>query len=224
MAVRSSELVHGKVVQSKYARLRAAMQQGGDQLLGDLLAGQQQRNDPAPAQPPRQTPQPRGDWSLWVGKIALWMAIAGFGLVWWGLNGSYSVLGLKVGAELFGPKAQLFYELIAAWRFTVPLDPDLVMRFSLPVIQPVLPWIGVIATSLLQITITYRRARNLHIPAWLSIAALVLSGYDMVTTWYGLSEIDWVKVGGVLIHTPLTIILTFGLELLTGLLLGHKRK
>jgi hypothetical protein len=220
-------MVGEKVVQSKYARMVAAMQQGGDQLLGDLLAGQQQpQAEPVQTpQPPRQTPQPgKRDWSLRVAMLALWMAIAGFGLVWWGLNGSYSVLGLKVGAESFGPKAQLFYELIAAWQFTIPLKPALVEQFSLPVVQPVLPWIGVIATSLLQVTITYRRARGLPIPAWLSIAAFVLSGYDMVTTWYGLSEIDWIKAGGPLIHVPTTIILTFGLELLTGLLLGHKRK
>jgi hypothetical protein len=84
--------------------------------------------------------------------------------------------------------------------------------------QPIVPWLGVISATAMQIAVTHRAARRKHIPlqGWLICAGLSL--YDAVTTFAGLSTNPWVIERGLWIQIPATIIITFGFELAVGLI------
>lgn len=183
---------------------------------------------PAPApQPPPPPEQPRRapgrDWSLTVGKLAVWLAVLAFGGIWWCINGGYSVIGLEPAAAAFGWIGNLGYALVANWTFIVDLPSVVEQQLGIPRVQPVLPWVGVIAASALQIVVTYRRRAGKSLPLWMIIAAILLSLYDLGTTWFGLGTTSWIKQAGAGLQTFMALLLTFGLEGLIGFLLPHRK-
>lgn len=178
---------------------------------------------PVAKQPRLHLELPRGDWSLVLGRIALWLALAAFGGVWWMINGGFSVIGLGPAAAAFGDIGRLGHALITVWSFRITL-PSAAIAAGLPTVQPVLPWAGVVAASLLQVVAVYRKRRRLAIPLWMVLVTLLLSLYDLGTTWYGLGTTRWVQQAGSAFQIVLALILTFGLELLVGVLLRAKAK
>jgi len=175
---------------------------------------------PQRAPDPPQRPRRRGpDWSLVIGQLAGWVALAAFGGVWWVINGGFSVIGLGPAASGFGWIGNLGYAVVTSWTFRVGLPEAVVQALGIPRIQPVLPWVGSAAASVLQVVLTYRQHRKLKIPGGILIVGLLLSLYDLGTTWYGLGTTSWARQAGVAFQSVLAVILTFGLELLIGLLL-----
>lgn len=154
------------------------------------------------------------DWTLIAGKVGVWLSVITFGGIFWGINGGFSVLGLEVIATSFNTAGRLFWAAIASITFQVP-----VQVAGLPATQPIVPWLGVIAASLLQIAVIYRKLRQKDIPVWLFIAAAVLSGYDMATTYFGLGTIHWIIQNGHFIQALIAFVLTFLLELTVSLML-----
>jgi hypothetical protein len=156
----------------------------------------------------------RLDWPLLLGKIGVWLAIASFGGIFWAINGGFSVLGLEVVATSFNHAGRLFWAAMTSLTFPVP-----VRVAGLPTTQPLLPWLGVIAASLLQVCVGYLKLRGRDIPPWMLLAALLLSGYDMATTFFGLGTVGWIARAGVLVQGGLAAILTFIVELTVSFML-----
>ena len=156
----------------------------------------------------------RLDWPLTLGKIGVWLAIASFGGIFWAINGGFSVIGLEVIASSFNHAGRLFWAAMASVTFPVPVSVP-----GLPQTQPLLPWVGVIAASLLQVCAIYLKLRGRDIPPWMLLAALLLSIYDMATTFFGLGTVVWIAQAGVLVQGCLAAILTFIVELTVSFML-----
>lgn len=161
------------------------------------------------ARPHRHT-----DWSMLASQVALVLALLPFGAIWWGINGAYSVQGLGGLAEAFGKTQGLWYRIIASWTFRITLPPE-AGGLDLPVVQPVLPWAGVLSATIFQIVIIVRRGRH-PIPIWMGVAAGALSVYDIGTTWFGLGMVDWIHQAGSLTQAVIAVVMTFGLEIVVG--------
>lgn len=157
-------------------------------------------------QPARQ--RLRLDWPILLGKGGVWLAIAAFGGVFWAINGGFSVIGLEVLASSFNTAGRLFWAALASITFPVPVQVS-----GLPQTQPLLPWVGVLAASLLQICVIYLKLRGRAIPVWMLVAAGVLSLYDLGTTFFGLGTVAWIARAGYILQGILAFILTFILEL-----------
>ena len=174
---------------------------------------------PIKSAPTPQTPGRGPDWSLLLIKIGGWLAVAAFGGLFWLVNGGFSVSGLQSLSAQFGPGGLLFWQTISViklpWEFVVP---------GLPERQPMVPWAGVVAASLIQVGIVWRGMQGKPIPVWVVIVGLILSLYDLTTTWFGLGTLQWVQWAGRIVQTLLAIFFTFGLEVLIGVLLKRQRK
>lgn len=164
----------------------------------------------------RPAPRPRVtlDWSLVAGQVALVLALLPFGLLWWGINGAYSVQGLGGLAEAFGKTQALWYRIVALWTFRITLPPE-AAGLDLPVVQPVLPWLGVLSATIFQVVIIVRRGRR-PIPLWMGVAAMLLSVYDIGTTWFGLGMVGWIHEAGAITQAIIAVVMTFGLEIIVG--------
>src|SRR5437764_4728514 len=127
------------------------------------------------------------DWPLALGKVGVCLAIASFGVIFWAINGGFSVIGLEVVATSFNHAGRLFWAAIASVTFPVPVSVP-----GLPSTQPLFPWLGVIAASLLQVCVIYLKLRGRDIPPWMLLAAVLLSIYDMATTFFGLGTVGWI--------------------------------
>lgn len=151
-------------------------------------------------------PQKPVDLSLLLGRVGMVLSVLSFGGLFWAINGGFSVLGLEQIAKMFNSSGRIFWEIISAWRFNVPAIPNL------PASQPVLPWVGVAAASMLQIAVIYRRAMALPVPRSMLWAALLLSGYDLATTYFGLDTMAWLVRVNPAIKAVLAVLLTFIVE------------
>ncbi len=166
------------------------------------------------------SPPPRGgpDWSLILIKVGGLLAVVAFGGLFWLVNGGFSVRGLEALSALMGTGGALFWRAVSAaplpWRFDIP---------GLPPTQPLIPWVGVVAASLIQVGIVLRLMQRRAIPPWVTALGLLLSGYDLVTTFFGFGTLQWVQRAGPMAQIPLTLLFTFGLELLIGFLLRQRR-
>lgn len=156
----------------------------------------------------------RLDWPLLLGKVGVWLAIISFGGIFWAINGGFSVLGLEVVATSFNHAGKLFWAAMAAITVPVPVSVP-----GLPSTQPLIPWLGVIAASLLQVCVGYLKLRGRDIPLWLLLATVLLSGYDMATTFFGLGTVAWIAQAGVVLQGVLAFILTFIVELTVSFML-----
>lgn len=164
---------------------------------------------PVKARPARST-----DWTLALGRLGAWLAVIAFGSVFWAINGGFSVAGLPIVAGAFNDAGRIFWAGMEAIRFSVPISVP-----GIPTDQPLLPWIGVVAASLLQVVILYRTLRGLPIPLWMWLTAAALSVYDYTTTYFGLGTVVWIAQAGMIVQGVLTFILTFIVEGIVGLLL-----
>lgn len=158
-----------------------------------------------PAADLNAAPKGRGDWSLSLGKVGLFLVVLAFGLPIWAINGGFSVIGLEVVAGLFNDAGLLMWRAIALWTFTLPGSPDASL--------PVLPWFGVVAATVLQIVVLYRTLSRKTVPAWLGITAAVLSLYDYGTTFAGLGTVAWLKDAGFVVQGLLALLITFVVEI-----------
>lgn len=154
------------------------------------------------------------DWTLTLGKIGVWLAVASFGGIFVAVNGGFSVMGLRVVAEAFNDAGKLLWAALASLTFPVPVQVP-----GLPARQPLIPWIGVVSATLLQIVVIYRKLRHKQVPRWMLIAAIILSIYDYGTTFFGLGTVEWIQQAGIVIRGILAVILTFSFEVTVGFLL-----
>ena len=75
------------------------------------------------------------------------------------------------------------------------------------------------AASLLQVCAIYLKLRGRDIPPWMLVAAVLLSIYDMATTFFGLGTVGWIAQAGLLVQGGLAVILTFIVELTVSCML-----
>lgn len=154
--------------------------------------------------------------ALLLGRIGLWLAVIAFGGVAWAINGGYSVIGLGVIAAAFNDAGRTFWELATTIQFVVPVRGGVRL--------PLVPWIGVVASSLLQISVIWLKLSGRPIPRWLLAAAAAASIYDYGTTLFGLGAVAWIARIGIGAQALLAAPLTFALELMVGYALrGGKR-
>lgn len=166
--------------------------------------------DPAkPAAParPATTPPPAGGLALFVGRLGMWLAVISFGGIFWSINGGFSVIGLGVFASSFNDSGRLFWAAASAITFHVPVAVP-----GLPATQPLIPWIGVVASSCLQISVAWLKLSGRAVPLWLWAFATAASFYDYGTTYFGLSTVAALARLGSWVQAAVAAPLTFGLE------------
>ena len=145
-----------------------------------------------------------------IGKIGAWMIIVPFSLLFIGINGGFSVLGLEAIAQLFNDAGRQFWAIITAIEL-----PVVVQVSGLPTHWPVLPWGGVIGGSLLQGVVIWKKLSKDYIPLWLWILVIVVSLYDLGTTFFGLGTIEWIEEAGIMgdiLQSILAVVITFIVE------------
>lgn len=162
-------------------------------------------------------PARKGGLALFLGTIGMWLACISFGGVFWAVNGGFSVIGLGVLASSFNDAGRLFWAVVSQWQFTVPVHAP-----GLPTTQPVIPWIGVVSASLLQISVSWLKMSRVTVPLPLLIVAILLSVYDYITTFFGLSTVAWLAPGGPLPSAVIALPLTFALEMAIGYALKRR--
>jgi hypothetical protein len=148
--------------------------------------------------------------------MAMWLVVASFGTVLWAINGGFSVYGLEQLCLRFNDAGRLFWQ--AAERITVEV-PFLQIRI------PILPWLGVIAATILQIVALYLTLIGRDIPGWLFGATLAISAYDYGSTYAGFEAVAWIAATHWLVRALLAILLVFLVELIIASLLAmHVRQ
>ena len=155
-----------------------------------------------------------------IGKVGAWMIIGSFSLLFIGINGGFSVLGLEAVAQLFNDAGRQFWAIITAIEL-----PVVVQVPGLPTHWPVLPWGGVIGGSLVQGAVIWMKLSKVHVPAWLWMTMIVVSLYDLGTTYFGLGTIEWVEEAGIIgdiLQFILTIFITFVVEITISAMLKVK--
>lgn len=154
------------------------------------------------------------DPSLFLIKLGGWLAVGAFGGLFWLVNGGFSVRGLEVLSALFGVGGAIFWSFISAATLPMPA--------GLPP-QPLVPWVGVVAATLIQVGITLRVMQGKSLAWWVVVVGALLSIYDVTTTFFGLGALEWIQRAGLAAQVPLSLLFTFGLELLIGFLLRNRR-
>lgn len=155
------------------------------------------------------------DPALLLGKIGMWLAAIAFGGVFWTINGGFSVVGLGVMAGSFNDAGRLFWLAVSSIRFSVPgLKAEQIAALGLSPDQPLIPWMGVAAATCVQVSVLWLKLSGRPVPVSLLIAAILLSLYDYVTTFFGLTTVAWIAVIGWPLAALLAIPITFALEAL----------
>lgn len=180
----------------------------------DLPPGPRRGLPPSSAPSAWKRPRRINDPSLLLLTISGWLAVVAFGGLFWLVNGNFSVVGLEVGARAMGGGGVLFWDAVADARFVVP-------RVNVPP-QPLIPWLGVVAASGIQVGIIWRLLRHGSVPGWVAAIGAILSVYDFATTFFGFGTLQWVQRGGFIVQVPLAVLITFGLETLIGYLLRKR--
>lgn len=163
---------------------------------------------------PKEEKAAAHDWTLTLGKIGVWLAVASFGGIFVAVNGGFSVMGLQVVAEAFNDAGKLLWAALSSLTFPVPIQVP-----GLPARQPLIPWVGVVSATLLQIVVIYRKLRRKQVPRWMMAAAILLSLYDLGTTYFGLGTVAWIQQAGVAFRGILALIITFIFEVTVSFLL-----
>lgn len=158
-----------------------------------------------------------GGCALLIGKLGMWLAVLSFGGIFWAVNGGFSVIGLGVLASSFNSAGVLFWAAISTWTFAVPVQVP-----GLPTTQPLIPWVGVVAASLLQISVVWLKLSGRGVPWQLLTTAVLLSIYDYVTTVAGLGTIPWLAKAGVVPALVIAVPLTFAIETAIGFALKRR--
>lgn len=160
---------------------------------------------------------PHVSWAGIIGEIGIWLIVASFGGVVWAINGGFSVLGLEELARSFNTYGMIFWSLMSAWTFEIPAA----AKANLPAVQPVLPWVGVVGASLVQIVVIFMRIMKQKIPGVLVFVVFLVSLYDLGTTYRGTGAVNWLAEAPVLARGVLSILITFVFEAIVGFLLGR---
>lgn len=170
----------------------------------------------------KPTPVGRPDWlSMLLGKLGLILLVLSAGLLFFAVNGGFSVIGLGVVARSFNDAGKLAWAVLTSVEFALP--PTIVQRVpGLSATQPLLPWIFVAASSLLQIACLILALNGRKVPLILAIPALLLTVYDIGSTFFGLGTIVWIKQAGYLLQGVLTLLLALGLETSIGFIFKRK--
>lgn len=155
----------------------------------------------------------KSDYSMQLAQVGAWLILAAVGGLFFAVNGGYSVIGLEVVSHRFNGAGAIFWTLISSWQVELP--------HGLPA-QPVLPWLLVIGSSLLQVALVWRKLSGREIPAWMVWLGLATTAYDLGSTYFGLGTVTWVAQAGWLLQMPLTGLFTFGLEAIIGYLLRRR--
>jgi hypothetical protein len=153
---------------------------------------------------PRKTQR---DISMTIVMAAVWLIVIPVGGLFIAINGGYSIVGLGTISRAFNDQGQFLWAAATSITFPVPVKVP-----GLPVTQPAIPWCLVIATSLLQIVIIWRKLKRLPIPTWVLVVGLAVSLYDLATTFFGFGTVDWIQQIGYIVQAPLAILFTFGFE------------
>jgi hypothetical protein len=156
-------------------------------------------------------PRTSGGPAIFLGKVGMWLTVASFGGIFWAVNGGFSVIGLGVMASAFNSAGRLFWAAVSSITFPVP-----VQVAGLPATQPLIPWIGVVAASLLQISISWLKLSGRSIPVPLLVTTILVSIYDYVTTVFGLGTVEWIALIGLPAQLLIAIPLTFCIETAIG--------
>jgi hypothetical protein len=153
------------------------------------------------------------DTPIVLGKIGMWLAAVAFGGVFWAINGGFSVIGLGVMAGSFNDAGRLFWLAVSSITFSVPgLRPEQLVVLGLSPNQPLVPWMGVAAATCVQISVLWLKMSGRAAPVPLLLAAILLSIYDYVTTFFGLTTVSWIAVIGWPVAALLAVPITFALE------------
>lgn len=158
-----------------------------------------------------------GGCAILLGKLGMWLAVASFGGIFWAVNGGFSVIGLGVLASSFNSAGALFWAAVSEFQFAVPVKVP-----GLPETQPLIPWIGVVAASLLQVSVAWLKLSKQHVPWQLMTTAVLLSIYDYATTVAGLGSIPWLAKGGIVPALVIAVPLTFAIEAAIGFALKRR--
>ena len=153
----------------------------------------------------------RVDPPMLMGKVGMWLAAIVFGGIFWAINGGFSTIGLGVMALSFNDAGRLFWAAASAITFRVPVRVP-----GLPETQPLIPWMGVVAASCMQISVLWLRLSNRPIPVSMLVATILLSLYDYVTTFFGLTTVPWIAVIGWPAAALIAVPITFALEATIG--------
>ncbi|NJO81654.1 MAG: hypothetical protein HC828_02045 [Blastochloris sp.] len=179
---------------------------------GDIDAQRPPEAKPAPKLEPKPEPKPKagGGCIAIIGWVGLWLAVAAFGGAIWAINGGFSVQGLEVIANAFNEAGRIFWRFASRWTFGVPGSEGT---------QPIIPWAGVVSSSILQVVVVLLRLLKRRIPPELVVAAVVLSVYDYSTTGFGLYTVPWAQAIGIFPTALIAFVLTFILEVIVAILL-----
>jgi divalent metal cation (Fe/Co/Zn/Cd) transporter len=156
------------------------------------------------------------DWPMLFAKAGVWLAALSFGGIFWAINGGYSVIGLGVVASSFNEQGRAFWAAMSAITFPIPGPTE---ALGLSANQPLLPWLGVVSASLLQVVVVYLKLKGREIPRWLLIAATLISAYDLGTTYAGLGTVAWIAGAGFVPQAIIALFITFVVEATIGLMI-----
>lgn len=135
------------------------------------------------------------------------------GLLLFLVNGAFSVAGLQTAATALGGWGIVFWQLVSgpSWRlpFVVP---------DVPQVQPLVPWVLVVSSSLIELGILARKWARQPIGFDVALIGTLVTVYDAATTFYGVGTWGWI-VGLVpsvklVLQLVLTAFFTLGFELL----------
>lgn len=152
--------------------------------------------------------------ALRAGDIGVWLAVLAFGLPIFAVNGGFSVTGLGWLCRSFNDAGRLIWAGLEAFAVPVP-----VVVPGLPSTLPVIPWMGVLASSICQVVVIWLKLSGREVPTKLMVAATALSIYDFGTTLFGLFDVAWLKRGGLLVQVPVATLMTFSPEIIIGAVL-----
>jgi hypothetical protein len=139
--------------------------------------------------------------------IAVLFILVPVGGLFFAVNGGYSIVGLETIANAFNAPGRFLWASVSALSFRVPVS-----VMGLPETQPAVPWCIVIGTSLLQVVTSWRKLTGRSVPRWLMGFTIVISGYDIITTFVGFGTVPWIITAGILVQVPLAVLFTFGFE------------
>lgn len=154
------------------------------------------------------------NWSQIITDLGVGLAALAFGIPLFIVNGGLSVQGLGAFLVSLGSTGQTAWDAISVWQMNLPN-----VR-GLPHVQPVLPWIGVVAATICQIMVAWLKRQGRPIPQRLAVAVLALSIYDLATTFNGTSEVSWIVRYGWVAQVPAALFITFAFEIALGVLLA----
>lgn len=155
--------------------------------------------------------------ALWLGNAGIWLVVLSLGGLFFAVNGGFSILGVNYAAKNLNEQAAVFWQFLSAWTFRLPVE-----AIGDRAVQPVIPWLLVLGSSVLQIACIWLKLSDIRIPLPMLLFALLMSLYDAVSTFFGFGTVEWIQQAGIIVQILLTALFTFGLEVVIGYMLRKK--